>query len=146
MGNIYVELVLNLVLITKYRKTRFYQFQWAQTRMFVWSLLSKMHQAILDHQPKEESALHHELKNTILLENTFAMDKDQMGYQLEMSTKKGKCYNVDEKKQSVTYMKVVCDNPHHVHHVMSQLAHISIQEHIKLEIMIHKILLNIKIY
>ena len=54
--------------------------------------------------------------------------------------KKGKCYNVDENKQSVTYTKVVHNNPHHVHHVMSQLAHISIQEHIKLEIMIHKIL------
>ena len=44
------------------------------------------------------------------------------------------------KKESVTYMKVVCKNPHHVHHVMPQLAHIPIQEHIKLEIMIHKIL------
>ena len=40
-------------------------------------------------------------------------------------------------KESVTYTKVVRDNPHRV---MSQLAHMSIQEHIKLEIMIHKIL------
>ena len=78
-----------------------------------------MHQAILDRQPKEESALHHELKNTILLAKTFAMDKDQMRYYLEMSTKKGKWCNVYENKQSVTYTKVVHENPHHVHHVMS---------------------------
>jgi hypothetical protein len=49
-------------------------------RMFAWPLLPTMHQAIVDRQPKEESALHHELKNTILLAKTFAMDKDQMGY------------------------------------------------------------------
>ena len=42
-------------------------------------------------------------------------------------------------KESVTYTKVVRDNPHHVHHVMSQLAHMFIQEHKKLEIMIYKI-------
>ena len=66
------------------------------------------------------------------------MDKDQMGYQLEMSTKK-KCYNVDENKQSATYTKVVRNDHHHVHHVMSQMVQMSIQVHIKLEIMIHKI-------
>ena len=140
MGDIYVELVLDLVLIKKYGKTRFYQFQGTQTRMFAWSLLSTMHQTILDHQLKEEFALHHELKNTILLAKTFAMDKDQMGYQLETSTKKSMCYNVDEKKQSVTYTKVVRYNPHHVHHVVSELSHISVGEHIIFQIMTHKIL------
>ena len=55
-----------------------------------------------------------------------------------MSTKK-KCYNVDENKQSATYTKVVRNDHHHVHHVMSQMAQMSIQVHIKLEIMIHKI-------
>ena len=58
-----------------------------------------MHKAIVDYRPKEASALHHELKNIILLAKTFAMDKDQMGYYLEASKKKGKCYNVDENKQ-----------------------------------------------
>ena len=127
--------------ITKYSKTRFYQLQWAQMRMFAWALLSTMHKAILDCRSKEEFALHHELKNTILLAKTFAMDKNQMGYQLEASKKKSSVIMLMKtNKESVTYTKVMCYNPHHVHHVMSQLSHISIQEHIKLQIMIHKIL------
>ena len=51
-------------------------------------------------------------------------------------SKKKMCYDVDENKQSATYTKVVRNDHHHVHHVMSQM---SIQVHIKLEIMIHKI-------